>query len=472
MAAINAAKPRFRESRSRLREGMAELPRIVAFWQVLDRKGAYLAVAGAIGRRALSRSANRAKIESPMTSLHASRRRFLGSSIFAGAAWTACQSAPPGVEEDAAAPSALGTPVRRYGLRSPHEQAARGVRDTKTPEAASSRTPLDQTYGIITPSALHFERHHAGVPDLDPAQHRLLVHGLVESPLVFTLEALKRMPSVSRVHFVECSGNSGGEWSPAGAPSVQLSHGLASCSEWTGVPLRILLEEAGVKPAAKWLLAEGDDACRMQRSVTLAKALDDGLVAYGQNGEALRPEQGYPLRLILPGWEGNTNVKWLRRIKLTEGPQYVKDETSKYTELMEDGKAWIFTFEMDAKSVITAPSGGHRIESPGFHEISGLAWSGHGKIVSVEVSTDAGETWSEASLQNPVLPRAFTRFRFPWTWDGNERVLLSRCRDESGYVQPSLQELLAERGRNSLYHCNRIKGWRVGADGSVTNAEA
>ena len=364
---------------------------------------------------------------------------------------------------------------RRCGAtarRSPFESAARGVRETKTPEAASSRTPLDRTYGIITPSALHFERHHAGVPTIDPAAHSLALHGLVERSLVFSMEELKRLPSVSRIHFVECSGNSGGEWSPAGAPTVQLSHGLASCSEWTGVPLRILLEEVGVKPEARWLLAEGSDACRMQRSVPLAKALADGLVAYGQNGEALRPEQGYPLRLILPGWEGNASVKWLSRIKLTEGPQYVKDETSKYTEFMENGKAWIFTFEMDAKSVITTPSGGQSLGEPGFREISGLAWSGRGKITGVDVSTDGGANWSEASLQEPVYARAFTRFRLPWRWDGSECVLLSRCRDETGYVQPTREQLLAERGRYSLYHCNRIKGWQIAADGSVSNAEA
>ena len=407
-----------------------------------------------------------------MDTKHSSRRAFLGAGALAGAALTACKSPEADVPEESSGTGSLGAPVRRYGVRSPHETVARGVRDSKTPEAASSRTPLDETYGIITPSALHFERHHAGVPDIDPAAHKFLIHGLVERPTIFTLDELKRMPSVSRVHFVECSGNSGGEWSPGGAPSVRLSHGLASCSEWTGVPLRILLEEAGVKPKAEWLLAEGDDACHMQRSVTLEKALEDGIVAYGQNGEALRPEQGYPLRLILPGWEGNTNVKWLRRVKLTEGPQYTKDETSKYTELMEDGKAWIFTFEMDAKSVITAPSGGHAIGSPGFHEITGLAWSGRGKIESVEVSTDGGATWSEASLQLPVYSKAFTRFRMPWKWGGEESVLLSRCRDETGYVQPSRDELIAQRGRNSAYHCNRIKGWRVAADGSVSNAEA
>ena len=403
---------------------------------------------------------------------HSSRRAFLGAGAFAGATWISCQAPEADNEAADAGPSAFGAPVRRYGERSPYEKAARGVRESQTPEAASSRTPLDQTYGIITPSALHFERHHAGVPAIDPATHTLTIHGLVERPLVLSMDDLRRLPSVSRVLFVECSGNSGGEWSPAGAPTVQLSHGLASCSEWTGVPLRMLLEEAGIKPEAQWILAEGADACLMQRSATLEKALEDGLVAYGQNGEALRPEQGYPIRLILPGWEGNTNVKWLRRIKLTEGPQYVKDETSKYTELMEDGTAWIFTFEMDAKSVITSPSGGHSINGAGFHEISGLAWSGRGKITSVAVSTDGGETWTEATLQHPVYSRAFTRFRLPWRWDGEECVLQSRCRDETGYVQPSREALIAERGRFSAYHCNRIKAWKVGIDGSVSSVEA
>ncbi len=407
-----------------------------------------------------------------MGSRNATRRSFLGSGALAGAAWTACSAPEPKAPADTERPSSLGAPVSRYGKRSPHEKAARGVRESKTPEASSSRTPLDRTYGIITPSALHFERHHAGVPEIDPATHKLLVHGLVDRPMAFSVDDIKRLPSVSRVHFLECSGNSGGEWSPAGAPNVQLSHGLASCSEWTGVPLRTLLEEAGIRPAARWILAEGADACLMQRSVTLAKALEDGMLAYGQNGEALRPEQGYPLRLILPGWEGNTNVKWLRRIKLTEGPQYVKDETSKYTELMEDGSAWIFTFEMDAKSVITSPSGGNSVKGPGFLEISGLAWSGRGKVTLAEVSTDGGRTWTAAELQTPVYSKAFTRFRLAWNWDGSETVLMSRCQDETGYVQPSRAELVEQRGMKSAYHCNRIKGWRIAADGSVTNAEA
>ena len=401
-----------------------------------------------------------------------SRRAFLGAGALLGTALGACrtqESAPPAEQE---LPSLLGEPVRRYGARSPHETAARAIRETQTPEASSSRTPLADSYGTITPSALHFERHHAGVPAIDPAEHKLLIHGLVERPLVFSVDDVKRLPSVSQPYFIECSGNSGGEWSPAGAPTVQLSHGLAACSEWTGVPLKMLLAEAGVQAGAKWLLAEGADACKMQRSVALEKALDDALVAYGQNGEALRPEQGYPLRLVLPGWEGNANVKWLRRIKLTEGPQYVKDETSKYTELMEDGKAWIFTLEMDAKSVITSPSGGQTIGAQGYREISGLAWSGRGKIVRVEVSTDGGGSWVDAKLQEPVRTKAFTRFTLDWQWSGGEAVLLSRCRDETGYVQPTLAELIAERGRKSAYHCNRIKGWKVAADGSVSNAQA
>jgi sulfane dehydrogenase subunit SoxC len=344
--------------------------------------------------------------------------------------------------------------------------------DTRTPEAASSRTPLADLHGIITPASLHFERNHSGVPSIDPAHHRLMIHGLVERPLILTTEELQRLPSISRIHFLECAGNSGGEWGPKTAPDVQRSHGLASCSEWTGVPLRVLLEEAGLKPGAQWLVAEGADACRMQRSIPLSKALDDILVAYGQNGEALRPEQGYPLRLVVPGWEGNINVKWLRRIKVSDQPTYAKDETSKYTELMPDGKAWIFTFPMDAKSVITHPSGGQKLAQPGFHEIRGLAWSGRGRIRGVEISTDAGATWKKAQLQEPVLPRAFTRFRLPWSWDGREVVLISRATDETGYVQPSRDQLVAQRGTNSQYHCNAVKAWRVGADGSVAHVDA
>lgn len=343
---------------------------------------------------------------------------------------------------------------------------------TAVPEETSSKTPLRDTYGIITPSSLHFERHHSGVPEIDPAAHSLTVYGLVDRPLVFGVDELKRLPSVSRVLFLECSGNGLAEWKGGTDPDVQRTHGLTSCSEWTGVPLSTLLDECGVQPAAAWILAEGADACKLARSIPLAKALKDVLVAYGQNGEALRPEQGYPLRLIVPGWEGNINVKWLRRIKLLDQPAMTRWETSKYTDLLADGTARQFTFDMDAKSVITRPSGGDRLPAVGVYEITGLAWSGRGAIVRVEVSADGGATWTDATLQEPVLPRAHTRFRWSWTWKGDEALLLSRCTDETGYVQPTRADLAAVRGLNSYYHNNAIQAWKVSRDGSITNGNA
>jgi len=402
------------------------------------------------------------------------RRRFLGVTTALAGALAGCSG---GNTQQAAAdadtePSLLGKVPSDYGNRSPHEKSKRTYADSKTPQAGSSRTPLQDSYGIITPNSLHFERHHAGVPEIDPAKHTLLVHGMVDRPLVLSVADIKRLPSVSKVYFVECSGNSGGEWSGKGAPDAQRSHGLASCSEWTGVPLSLILSEAGIRKDARWLLAEGADACKMARSIPVEKAVGDTLVAYAQNGEAIRPEQGYPLRLIVPGWEGNINVKWLHRIHAAEEPFYTKDETSKYTDLMADGKARIFTFDMDAKSVITAPSGGQKIAGKGFQEITGLAWSGRGRIEKVEVTTDGGKTWTAAQLQEPRFPRAFTRFRMPWTWDGSEASLACRATDESGYVQPPRQVLVEARGLNSNYHCNAIKFWKVQADGSVTNVEA
>jgi sulfane dehydrogenase subunit SoxC len=390
------------------------------------------------------------------------RRNFLAA-LTATAAVTSCEK--PAAKT--AAPSMLGGDVRPYGERSTFETAAR-AHGTVNLKTSSSRTPLDQTYGIITPSGLFFERHHAGVPPLDPAKHELLIHGLVERELLFTVADLKRLPSVSRTHFLECAGNSGSEWqSPA--EKVQAMCGLASCAEWTGVPVRVLLEEAGLKKEAAWTVAEGADACLMARSVPLAKLMDDALIAYAQNGEALRPEQGYPMRLLLPGFEGNMSVKWLRRLHIVDQPMHSREETSHYTDLMADGKARQYTFDMDAKSLILRPSGGHKVEQ-GFHEITGIAWSGRGRITGVEVSTDSGATWQKAELQEPVLPKAFTRFRIPWTWQGGEATLQARCTDETGYVQPSRDELIAARGVNSNYHYNGIKVWRVTADGTVTNA--
>ena len=281
-----------------------------------------------------------------------------------------------------------------------------------------SLTPLQDLNGVITPNGLHYERHHGGVPTIDPREHRLMVHGLVERPLIFAMEDLARFPSMSRVHFLECSGNTQNWGAPKPELTAQDTHGLLSCCEWTGVKLSTVLAEAGVKPEAKWMLAEGADAAAMTRSIPIEKALDDAMLAYAQNGERLRPEQGYPLRLLLPGYEGNANVKWLRRLKLGEAPFETREETSKYTELMPDGVARQFNFVMEAKSVITFPSGGQKLDAPGFYEISGLAWSGSGKVARVEVSTDGGAAWRDAALQEPVMAKCLTRFRAPWRWEG------------------------------------------------------
>jgi sulfane dehydrogenase subunit SoxC len=400
--------------------------------------------------------------------LPSSRRRFLGAITAATSALVAaCRRKSP---DPAPQPSLLGAPVTRYGQRSPHENAARLLSQRTYGEEASSRTPLQDLHGIITPSSLHFERHHAGVPKIDPAQHELLIHGLVDRPLAFRMDELRRLPSISRIYFLECSGNSGSLWRPVPQPSVQAGHGLTSCSEWTGVPLAVLFREVGVQPAGKWFVAEGADACRMARSIPVEKAWDDAIVAYAQNGEALRPEQGYPIRLFLPGWEGNASVKWLRQIKVVDEPYLSREETAKYTDLLPDGKARQFTFLMEAKSMITRPSAGHRLPGPGFYEITGLAWSGQGAITGVEISLDAGATWAAAALQQPVLSKAHARFTFPWRWDGREAVLASRCTDDSGYTQPSREALVAVRGLNSNYHCNAIQGWRVASDGAVVDA--
>jgi len=333
--------------------------------------------------------------------------------------------------------------------------------------SGASRTPLQELDGIITPNGVFYERHHAGVPDIDPAQHRLMVHGLVRTPLLFSVEDLRRFPSASRIHFLECSGNPSYK-KPYGKTAGDV-FGLLSCAEWTGVPLKLLLEEVGIQPAARWVIAEGADAAALTRSIPIDKCLDDALIVYSQNGERLRPEQGYPLRLLLPGFEGNMNVKWLHRLKLVEAPVYSREETSKYTDLMPDGKARAFTYYMEAKSIITSPSGGQRIPEPGFVEIRGLAWSGHGRIARVEISVNGGQDWFLATLQEPVLTRALTRFRFAWRWDGIPAVIQSRAVDETGYVQPDFKDLTAVRGDNSLYHNNAVQPWRIAANGEVSN---
>ncbi|MQA89970.1 MAG: sulfite dehydrogenase [Gemmatimonas sp.] len=363
----------------------------------------------------------------------------------------------------------MGRLVSELGSRAPGEQPRRQAGPAAP--SSSSRTPLGDLHGIITPADLHFERHHAGVPAIDPESYELLIHGMVERPLVFTLPDLKRFPSVSRIHFLECSGNGGGAFNPARMPTditPQAMDGLLSTSEWTGVPLATLLREVGVRPQASWIVAEGGDAAMLNRSIPLEKAMDDALIAYGQNGEGLRPEQGYPARVFLPGWEGNTSVKWVRRIEVTDQPVMSREETSNYTDPLKGGSARQFSFVMDAKSVITFPTFPYALPERGWWEVQGLAWSGRGTITGVDISIDGGRTWAPARLQQPVLPLAAVRFTFPWNWDGREAMLLSRCSDETGYVQPSAQEYIAARGEQTRYHSNFIRAWKVTPDGTVT----
>ncbi len=353
-----------------------------------------------------------------------------------------------------------GAPSSALGERSPFEALQR-----LSAFGAISGTPLQDLHGTITPSDLHFERHHAGIPAIDPARHALLIHGMLDRPLKFSLADLLRFPAVTRIAFLECSGNLHIRADERTTP--QMLCGLTSQSEWTGVSLATLLREAGVKPKAKWMLAEGSDAAVLSRSIPLEKALGDAIVAYAQNGEALRPAQGYPIRLFLPGWEGNASVKWLRRLELSDRPFMTREETSKYTDPLRDGRARQFSFTMDARSVITHPSYPMQLER-GWNEIRGLAWSGRGRVVRVEVTTDGGKRWQDARLAGPVLPTAHTRFTLPYEFRGRPAELASRATDETGYVQPTRRRLIDARGRGALpYHLNPIVSWIVEGDGRV-----
>lgn len=362
-----------------------------------------------------------------------------------------------------------GAPTSSVGRRSEFVQATRSPAGAV---AGSSNTPLQNLSGTITPSDLHFEVHHAGVPSIDPQRHELLVHGLVERATIFSLDDLRRLPQVTRTHFIECAGNGVRAWGdntmgiPAPGLTPQEVAGMVSNSEWTGAPLRVLLEEVGASRDATWLLAEGGDACLFARSIPVEKALDDALVVWAQNGEPLRPEQGYPVRLLLPGWEGSANVKWLRRLELGTRPWMTRWETATYTDPLADGTARQFSFAMDAKSIITSPAHPETLK-PGWRPISGLAWSGRGRVTRVEVSVDSGSSWQEAILHGPVLPMAHVRFTHMWEWAGGETILLSRATDETGYVQPTRAELTRVRGPGTLYHYNPIYGWRVMANGRV-----
>jgi sulfane dehydrogenase subunit SoxC len=395
-----------------------------------------------------------------------SRRRVIvaGTTGIVGAAAALSAQAPVDTTK------VQGPGATDVGGRSPHVKAKRvsfGGRRT------ASQTPLQELEGIITPADLHFERHHGGVPAVDPAGYSLLIHGLVERPTVLTLDDLKRFPGRSVIRFLECSGNGSRNYRPdpkAPETTPQQLDGLTSCSEWTGVPLRTLLREVGASPKATWFLAESMDAAVLARSIPIEKAMDDALIAYGQNGEPLRPEQGYPVRLFLPGWEGSASVKWLRRLELASEPFMMREETSKYTDPLPDGTARQFSFVMDAKSIITEPGFPQKLSGPGWREIRGIAWSGRGKIAHVDVSVDNGKSWQRATLDDPVLPKCHTRFRFAWNWNGGETIVMSRATDETGYAQPTRAELLAVRGPGTQYHFNNIRAWKIAADGSVTLA--
>jgi sulfane dehydrogenase subunit SoxC len=367
----------------------------------------------------------------------------------------------------AAAQTTEASALAAYGLPSTFE---RNVGRRPAASANLVFTPLGQQLGIITPSGLAYVRNHDGVPAIDPDRHRLLIHGLVAKPLSFSLADIMRFPSVERMHFVECAGNSARGWQRIGS-GVQFSHGLLHAASWTGVPLRTVLDEAGVRPEARWAVAEGADGARFDRSLPIEKLLDDALLAYGQNGEMLRPEQGYPLRLILPGYEGSTNVKWLRRLHLVRDPVYSREETAEYSQVTPDGKIRLFDFVMEVKSVITSPAPGDRLREAGFYEGRGFAWSGRGRIKSVDVSRDGGATWRPAALGETNAPKNLVRFTFPLRWEGREVALLSRAVDETGAIQPTLGQVIAARGDRLRYHVNAIARWSIAGDGSVRNLD-
>ncbi len=338
------------------------------------------------------------------------------------------------------------------------------------PGNGQSFTPLHLLRGIITPSGLHFERHHHGVADIDPKQHRLFVHGLVKHPLKFTVDRLLRYPMVTRTLFLECARNSSRNAlpEPAQATCGEL-HGLVSCSEWTGVPLGTLLEEAGIDAKAKWVVAQGADAASLTRSIPIDPAMDDAIVALWQNGERLRPEQGYPMRLVLPGLESCIGVKWLHRVKVTDAPAYSREEVAEGADLLPEGKSQLFHFAMGVKSVITQPSPGWSLQGRGFYEIAGLAWSGSDRIAKVEISADGGKTWAPAELQEPVLSKSFTRFRLAWNWNGTPAVLMSRATDQRGQTQPARSAWLQQYGAGQRRHYNAVQAWQVESDGTLRN---
>ncbi len=403
------------------------------------------------------------------------RRALLGRSLAMagtlGAAGAGAQvlEVPPSAKEHG-----RPMPPNEYGMPSKYESGMKRRRSDVFVNRQNfsdwSMTPLAQQLGIVTPTGLIFERHHNGVPDIDPEQHRFVIHGMVRNPLVFTMSDLMKYPAVSRFYFHECSGNGLTDGLAPKSLTVQQTHGLLSCGQWTGVPVATLMEEAGVMKEATWALAEGTDGASHARSIPMKKLLEDSLLVYACNGEMLRPENGYPLRLFTPGWEGNTSVKWLRRLKLGDAPWHLRSETARYTDPMPDGKWRQFSMEMECKSVITSPSGGMKLK-PGVVEIQGFAWSGNGTIRAVDVTLDGGRTWREARLEEPILPKCLVRFRHTIRWDGGPMTIASRAMDSTGYVQPTVADIQKVRAIvGFVQHHNAVFPWAVNAAGEVSNA--
>ena len=415
----------------------------------------------------------------PEALLRLQRRNFLLSSVAASALVASAGAAAQTTSATLVPPwtRSLGAPVvtTGYGMPSKHEanvQRRQSPGLTPQPQASISFTPLQNLFGIITPSGVHFERHHSGMPEVDPQQHRLMIHGLVKRPLMLTMDDVMRFPSVSRIHFIECGANGGMEWANVAVPTVQYTHGMIACSEFTGVLLSTLLDEAGFDRAkGKFVLAEGADGSALTRTIPMEFALADVMVVYGQNGEMLRPENGYPLRLLVPGVQGVSSVKWLRRLEVGDKPWNTREESLHYIDLLPDGMHRQYSGVQEVKSVITMPSGGQKLVGKGYYEITGLAWSGRGQVKRVDVSVDGGRNWQTARLQEPVLTKALTRFRLDWNWDGAPALLQSRAVDETGHVQPNIHQLRAVRGVRSIYHNNAVQTWRVQPDGEVWNVQ-
>jgi len=435
-------------------------------------------------RKAPENFLDRAGLATVAQEARSGRRGFIRGAFAAAAAGLAAPAAlaqpagDPNILELPEHTRGLGQPVVTDGYGKPSKYEANVQRRqspglTQTRQASVSFAPLQSLFGIVTPSGLHFERHHQGWWDIDPAKHRLMVNGLVKAPKVFTVDDLMRLPSVSRFHFIECGANTGMEWGNVAVPTVQYTHGMLSCSEFTGVPLVTLLEMAGADfTKGKFLLAEGADGSSMTRTIPMELVRSGQvLVAYGQNGEMLRPENGYPLRLVVPGVQGVSWVKYLRRIEVGDQPWASKDESLHYVDLMPDGVHRQYTSIQECKSVVTTPSGGQTLLDKGFYSISGLAWSGRGKVRHVDVSVDGGRNWKRARLQGPVLDKCLTRFDLDWVWDGKPAIVQSRATDETGYVQPTYRQLRGVRGTRSIYHNNAIQSWLVEQSGEVKNVQ-